>query len=1068
MKNFFAGKPSFAELARAVRQFARMAAIALVISTLQGAEKSEPSRVIAPGPDGQLIYEPDADGNRVPDFSHAGFGGGGEAIPTVPIRVFVPAMPGDSTARIQRALDYVAALRLDANHVRGAVQLGKGRHKVMGQLIIGNSGIVLRGQGSSESGTTLIATGQDRRTLIRIAGRGDHSTETNAAWQVAEDVPVGATTLRLRSANGLHAGDNLFVVRPSTKEWIEQLGMTEFGGGEGDFRLTWKAGSRDLVWDRVIRAVNGDTITLDAPITTALQNQFGGGRVEKYHWPGRISHVGIENLRLESTFAANNPKDENHAWMAMTFEHVQNGWVRQITAKHFAGSLVAIWENCKWMTVQDCISLAPVSEDAGYRRHTFFTMGQMVLFLRCYADQGRHDFAVGHCAAGPNAFVHCDASRPAGDSGAIESWASGVLFDNVNIDGQSLRLANRRSAAQGAGWSAANSVLWQCTAALIRCESPPTAQNWAFGCWGEFEGNGIWRRANEFIRPDSLYAAQLKDRLGKSAVARLQIAARVREDSTNPSLEKAQELSRQSHQPARTLLDKIAAAPDRDPIPSDPAEVPTIEQIEGTLSLLSRAVDHRPLDKPLRLVNGWLTCDAQLLIGGSAGVNWWRGNIRPIEAPTFGLGLTRFVPGRIGRGWTDDLNEVAATLVATGRAALDHNYGLWYDRRRDDHQRVRRSHGDVWPPFYEQPFARSGQGTAWDGLSRYDLTKYNPWYWKRLRDFAELCGSRGLILFHQNYFQHNILEAGAHRTDSPWRSANNVNHTGFPEPPPYAGDKRIFMAGLFYDVSHPIRRALHRAYIRQCLDNFAGQSNVLQFTSAEYTGPGHFVEFWLDTIDEWQRDTGHKARVALSCTKDVQDAILADPKRNALIEVIDFRYWWRTREGLFAPPGGRNLAPRQFERQWRGGRPGDIDLAQMTAEYRQRFPGKAVICNFDSAQWAFLCAGGSLPRLPKMTDPELLRAIPRMRPWPLQQSGVWALAEWGEHWLIYAENSEPVALDLARVSGEFLLSTVSAETGLPTPVQTVRGASELLLPESKNRRAIYWLKRLATKPTSHP
>jgi hypothetical protein len=54
--------------------------------------------------------------------------------------------------------------------------------------------------------------------------------------------------------------------------------------------------------------------------------------------------------------------------------------------------------------------------------------------------------------------------------------------------------------------------------------------------------------------------------------------------------------------------------------------------------------------------------------------------------------------------------------------------------------------------------------------------------------------------------------------------------------------------------------------------------------------------------------------IALSATKDVQDAILSEVTRSAVVDVIDFRYWWRTDKGEFAPPGGKNLAPRQFER----------------------------------------------------------------------------------------------------------------------------------------------------------
>jgi hypothetical protein len=400
------------------------------------------------------------------------------------------------------------------------------------------------------------------------------------------------------------------------------------------------------------------------------------------------------------------------------------------------------------------------------------------------------------------------------------------------------------------------------------------------------------------------------------------------------------------------------------------------------------------------------------------------------------------------------LEEVADAMIASGAAALDHNYGLWYDRRRDDHERVRRMNGDVLPPFYEQPFARSGQGVAWDGLSKYDLARFNPWYWSRLRAFAAVCEARGRVLFHQNYFQHNILEAGAHWADSPWRSANNINETGFPEPPPYAGDKRIFQAELFYDVTHPTRRQLHRNYIRQCLDNFTNQSNVIQFTSAEFTGPLHFTEFWLDTISGWERDQRrpHAARalVALSATKDVQDAILADPRRVGAVDVIDFRYWWRTDKGEFAPPGGKNLAPRQFERQWRGGRPEDAHLAGMAAEYRAKFPAKPLICDFDTAGWAWVCAGGSMPRLPQSTDVRLLAAIPRMQVWTdASRDGARVLREAGNQWLIHGGTE----LDLSRDSGSFRVNRVDPRTGQVTPGERISAGTKVRLPDA----TVIWL-----------
>lgn len=124
-----------------------------------------------------------------------------------------------------------------------------------------------------------------------------------------------------------------------------------------------------------------------------------------------------------------------------------------------------------------------------------------------------------------------------------------------------------------------------------------------------------------------------------------------------------------------------------------------------------------------------------------------------------------FCPGREGLGWTDRIDSVVNYLSDQHYSSLYHNYGLWYDLRRTDHERIRRADGDVWAPFYEQPFSRSGEGTAWDGLSRYDLSKPNRWYWGRLNEFAQKAAQQNILLFNEHYFQHNILEAGAHWVD---------------------------------------------------------------------------------------------------------------------------------------------------------------------------------------------------------------------------------------------------------------------------------------------------------------
>ena len=999
-----------------------------------------------------LAYDKDEHGNRVPDFSTCGYVNGDREIPFAPVRVVVEPAKGDETATIQKAIDYVASLPLDSDGIRGAVLLLKGQHEVFDGLQITNSGIVLRGQGMADGGTTLIATGNSRRTLITIVGKNDREFQSNEGWQISTDyVPVGAESFSVRDAGGLKTGDAVIITRPSTKQWIDFLNATDFGGGEGG---GWKPGSRDLVWDRVIKSIEGNVVHLDAPITTAMETNYGVGNLKTYSWPGRIHNVGVENLQLESAFDASNPKDENHSWMAITMENTADAWVRQVAFRHFAGSAVAIYESCKGITVEDCLSLAPISEEGGYRRHTFFTMGQQTLFLRCFSEHGRHDFSVGYCAAGPNAFVQCEANNALDDSGAIESWSSGVLFDNVRIDGNAITLGFRAGNNAGIGWAAANSALWNCSASMIRCWKPPGAQNWSFGSWAGFEGDGAWRSSNEFVKPESLYAAQLAERTGR----RVQIMSRSTKESTNPTAEEAAELIASSLKPAPQLPDYIYAAQKRNPIPSEPGDIKPIEAVSVTAHA-TRNTQHA-----ITITNGWIVCDGKLLVGGTMDLTWWRGSIHPDDAPSFGPALTRFVPGRTGPGFTDDIDDLVAAMSQHNDVALDHHYGLWYDLRRDDHERVRRMTGDVLPPFFEQPFARSGEGQAWDGLSKYDLTKFNPWYWSRLKEFADAAEQRGLVLFNENYFQHNIIEAGAHWVDCPWRTANNINNTGFPEPPPFAGDKRIFMAEQFYDPTNPARRALHRGFIRQNLDNFNGNANVIQFTSAEFSGPLPFTQFWLDTVGEWKKD--HKrntAIIALAAPKNVQDAILADAKRAAVVDVIAFRYWWQTDKGLYAPEGGQNLSPRQFQRMLGDRPPSDLNLAAMAAEYRSKFPTKPAIAaseqglNLSHGGWAYVCAGGSMPNLPRATDATLLAAIPKMRPWAeASKSGRWVLREAGKQLLIYTSSRNDVQLDLSNDQGKFEVKTVS-EDGVLISTGEHLPAGGIITFRKTNGRNVFWL-----------
>jgi len=1037
--------------------------VLIIISVLPGVnipvfaqKKTIPPPPVFLAKDGRLAYTPDVSGNRIPDFSFCGYRAGETPIPDAEIRVTVPLRNGDATHAIQSALDYVSGLKPGKNGLRGAVLLQKGKYVVNGSLHIRASGVVLRGSGTGPQGTLLTGAGTTRETLIIIAGKDDRIRQNEVRIQ-DNYVPVNAASFSVEDPSKFKVGDQVTVRRPSTREWIDTIKNAHFGGGITS--LGWKEGQRDLFWDRTIVAVKGNLVTLDVPLTTALDKKFGGGYLSAYNWQGRISGVGVENMELASAFDNSNPKDEAHRWMAITVENVKDAWIRQLDFKYFAGSAVEILATARRVTVEDCTSRNPVSEIGGQRRNTFTTMGQQTLFQRIYSEYGYHDFSVGFCAAGPNAFVECKAYMPFNFSGTTDSWASGVLFDIVNIDGQAaLSFMNRGQDGMGAGWTAANSVFWQCSASRVDCYQPPTAQNWAFGTWAQFAGDGYWDNSNEQIKPRSLYYAQLQDRLGKDLSATTYLMPIPGEASSSPSAAVAAELTKNSVKPAFTLEDLIGQAKERQPIPVGAKGIKSIDDIG--LSAVEKIV----YAAPMQISNGWLARGNSVIAGGRQDVQWWTGSARPFGLKGARSHITRFVPGQTGTGLTDDLNDVTDSMEANHVAAIDHNYALWYERRRDDHERIRRIDGDVWPPFYELPFARSGQGTAYDGLSKYDLTKYNKWYWARLKEFADLADQKGLLLLHQNYFQHNIIEAGAHYADFPWRTANNINETGFPEPVPYAGDKRIFMAEQFYDISNPVRRKIHVAYIRQCLENFKDNSGVIQFIGAEFTGPLHFVQFWIDTIKAWEKETGKKALVALSVTKDVQDVILADPERAAVADIIDIRYWHYQADGkAYAPEGGQNLAPRQQARLYKPKKTSFEQVYRAVREYKQQFPSKAVLYsadNYDHMGWASLMAGGSLATLPELADPEFLTAVKEMAPVDLsgRPAGQYVLAGASKGYVVYLAGSQTFKIDLA--AGGYTVRTINPADGkVEKQQQKLKGGNSFSYTNQSATDRVVWISK---------
>ena len=508
--------------------------------------------LVYPGIDGKLVYISDSLGNKIPDFSNAGYKGGGVPIPNVAIKETLWPIPGNNSDNVQAAIDRVSALPLDVNGFRGCVLLKMGVYNLEMPVYIKASGVVLRGEGMMDIGTILIGktvkTTQPqvpqkggRPALINIAGDTALKLQEDTKQSISDKyVPVGAKSFTVFSARNFKAGDKIMVRRIGNEEWIKELGQDSATVGKN----RWKA--FNIHFDRVITEVKGNMITIDAPVFTAIETRWGGGEILKYN-DNRIEQVGIENLRGISEYDPSvrtknygnmdrdklDPKfqyqgneyysDENHYFNFISITNAKNGWVRNVSALHFGNSVVQSNAGSKWITVQDCESWEPVSMRMGARRFTYQMNGQFCLVQRCFSQKGRHSFVLQGQEASGNVFLDCQAVNPYSSSEPHNKWVNGVLFDNVKAP------LTARYWDYIIGWAGANIVFWNCVGDFV-VQQPPTAQNYSFGHIGihavifnsglqdRTKPNGHVESLDKHVTPRSLYLTQLKERLGTEAI----------------------------------------------------------------------------------------------------------------------------------------------------------------------------------------------------------------------------------------------------------------------------------------------------------------------------------------------------------------------------------------------------------------------------------------------------------------------------------------------------------------------------------------------------------------------
>lgn len=487
------------------------------------------SRWVFYNAEGRLSYlSVDSRGDRIMDFSHAGYKGGGVALPNAPVQVTLSAVSsGDDTSRIQTAINQVAAMAPNAQGIRGAVLLRAGAYRLSGTLQITTSGVVLRGSGSGTNGTIINLTGSPHQ-FLSVAGTGTWSQSGTVAI-TSSYIPSGTKSFTVSGTSGFTVGSRVIVERPVTSEWIHFMDMDTLV--RDGTRQTWLTTSTRIRSDRTIAAISGNQITLDVALTDSFDANLlnpPGGTLSLYTFPGRISEVGVESLRVIAPPGdpANPP-----GFKLMSFNAVIDGWAKDVFGQDLRNG-ASVGDTGKRITFDRVTLHHTVPSTTAAKPGDFAISGTQTLFVRCKSTNavGVYYALTQSTDVGP--FVLLDYQATGGI--AVEPhqrWATGMLLDRGNIEG-GIDYMNRGIFGSGHGWTIGWAVAWNSVATFFKVQQPPGTQNWSIGGRGTIrdsprpggttnERRGAFDSHGTPVAPDSLYLAQLCDRLGMQAVTNI-------------------------------------------------------------------------------------------------------------------------------------------------------------------------------------------------------------------------------------------------------------------------------------------------------------------------------------------------------------------------------------------------------------------------------------------------------------------------------------------------------------------------------------------------------------------
>ncbi|KZV87720.1 hypothetical protein EXIGLDRAFT_773358 [Exidia glandulosa HHB12029] len=452
-------------------------------------------------------------GDILPDFSYVGYRQGEHKLPsTQPHNASVviaasKSSSDDQTKAIQDALDKVGAAG------GGVVELAVGNHYVAGASIVIPSKTWIRGADAAKS---IVIVKGDARAVFSIGTPDAKATTGAKAAITATYVPIGAASVAVDDASIFKVGQNVYVQRPATAEWIRANGMADLVR-DGSPQTWIKAGTL-IKQPRTITAISGNTITLDVPLTDSIEKKWGAGSVQAFTWPSQSQGAGIETMQivLQPSCSGQPISDTSCQFQAIVFQpFALDSWASKINMTGFVTGFVKVFAGSRRITLENLNSIRDKVSDGSHGWGSDIAVeGTQILVQNCQSvgitDARSFAITTSSQTAGPNAILNHKSSLASQVIQPHQRWAHGLLVDNSQ---SGIDLSNRNNAGSGQGWAINGAVAWNSDAAF-QIQSPPLGVNWGIGMRGKAgaNSNGTLIATGETVTPKSLYTAQLQAR----------------------------------------------------------------------------------------------------------------------------------------------------------------------------------------------------------------------------------------------------------------------------------------------------------------------------------------------------------------------------------------------------------------------------------------------------------------------------------------------------------------------------------------------------------------------------